>query len=58
MSVFEVVLPGFKGSTDATDDRVLWGTADTEEKVLDAFPDCEVSTLPDSFEELAKDFKL
>lgn len=24
MNVFEVVLPGFDGSTDETDDRILW----------------------------------
>jgi hypothetical protein len=33
LSVFEVVLPGFDGSTDETDDKVLWIAAKTLEEV-------------------------
>ncbi len=41
MNVFEVVLPGFDGSTDKTDDRILWVEAadmDTVTAITDRLP--------------------
>lgn len=36
MKIFEIVLSGFDGSTDGTDDHIIWVKAESEEVVLTA----------------------
>jgi len=42
MNTFEVILPGFDGSTDETDHLIKWILADSAEKVKLRYPDARI----------------
>ncbi|WP_087866208.1 hypothetical protein [Comamonas thiooxydans] len=43
LRIFEVLLAGFNGGTDETDDKVLWVAAPSEQHVHDAIKGHEVT---------------
>lgn len=40
--VYEVIEPGFDGSTDATDDRISWVVGTSQEQVRSFYPNGEI----------------
>lgn len=56
---YEVVLPGFDGSTDETDDLVKWGWAYCEEAIHCKYGECKVHEIEPFFvENIEPDFDL
>lgn len=56
---FEVIAVGFDGATDATDDRIIWVTADEDylTELLAGVPYLECNDLPTEYK-LCADFTL
>lgn len=47
MSIFEVILPGFDGASDETDNLVLLVQSDSIKKVQKKYPKAEIYLLTD-----------
>lgn len=48
--VYEVLLPGFDGSTDETDDKLLWVRASSLDAVTARYPEAEVEPLDEAYD--------
>lgn len=46
LKIYEVTLPGFDGSTDATDDRIRWVAAPSIDVVEERYPNHPIQSLP------------
>ena len=56
--VYEIVLPGFYGGTDETDDRVLWVLARSFLQVSKLCPNCRVFRTDWTEEDNCHDFDI